>query len=158
MGELRAEFPIYHRPAHSKRMNIGFPSSRAINPVVVKTPPPMILLTSRQLAVNQPIVSIRMPARDIVEAFLLSVDSPTISAHGREANKETTRGRNSAQTKAGRTVDRLDGNGTASRCPACRGGRPASSHRARWRQGPFGISRALRRSLGRIGGVANRAG
>ena len=50
----------------------------------------MILLTSRQLAVNQPIVSMRMPLRrSIVEAFLLSVDSPTISAHGREANKET---------------------------------------------------------------------
>ena len=40
---------------HNRRISIGSPRSRAINPVVVKIPPPMMLLTSTQEAVNQPI-------------------------------------------------------------------------------------------------------
>ena len=51
-----------------------------MRPVVVKTPPPMILLTRRQLAVNHPMVLMRTPERSTSEAFLLSGDSPTISA------------------------------------------------------------------------------
>src|SRR5215203_2117924 len=38
---------------HSSRMSQGSPRSRAIKPVVVKMPPPIILLTSTQEAVNQ---------------------------------------------------------------------------------------------------------
>jgi hypothetical protein len=40
---------------HNRRISIGSPTSRAINPVVVKMPPPMMLLTNTQEAVNQPI-------------------------------------------------------------------------------------------------------
>jgi hypothetical protein len=48
----------------------------------VKIPPPMMLLMRRQLAVNQPMVWIRPLERSTSEAFLLSGDSPTISADG----------------------------------------------------------------------------
>src|SRR5512144_2934799 len=50
--------PMANNPPtlHRRRINRGSPRSRAINPVVVKIPPPMILLTRRQLAVNQPMV------------------------------------------------------------------------------------------------------
>src|SRR5512147_1165871 len=50
--------PMANNPPtlHRRRINRGSPRSRAINPVVVKIPPPMMLLTRRQLAVNQPMV------------------------------------------------------------------------------------------------------
>src|SRR5438445_10821108 len=40
---------------HNRRISFGSPRSRAMNPVVVKIPPPMMLLTSTQEAVNHPI-------------------------------------------------------------------------------------------------------
>ena len=60
-------------------INNGSPKSLAIRPVVVKIPPQIILLTSRQLAVYQPIFSVGMRwCADTSKAFLLSPDSPTI--------------------------------------------------------------------------------
>jgi hypothetical protein len=59
---------------HNRRMSIGSPRSRAINPVVVKIPPPIMLLTSTQSAVNQPIffvVDFRL-ALFIDESLMLS--------------------------------------------------------------------------------------
>src|SRR5262245_4588233 len=43
--------------SHNKRIRNGSPRSRARIPVVVKIPPPMMLLTRTQQAVNQPIVT-----------------------------------------------------------------------------------------------------
>src|SRR6476661_2757026 len=42
--------------SQSDRIRIGSPRSRAMNPVVVKMPPPIMLLTKTQEAVNQPIL------------------------------------------------------------------------------------------------------
>jgi len=42
--------------SQSDKISMGSPRSRAMNPVVVKMPPPIMLLISKQTAVNQPIL------------------------------------------------------------------------------------------------------
>src|SRR5690348_4534446 len=42
--------------SQSERMSVESPRSRAMNPVVVKMPPPIMLLIKTQEAVNQPIL------------------------------------------------------------------------------------------------------